>query len=161
MERDTHLAPFLAAALLAGERALCVGAAPPVLSAQTCGGDIGLLETVSADESYFHDGDFSADWMRRWLQELVSDEDDAPPVGRIAGDLAWTDRLDGPGLAQLRSYEGWLDDLAAGSANVFACFYDLRYLPATHVLDVFKTHRSVIAEGVLWDSPFYRGTTNG
>lgn len=157
-ERDAWLMPFLSEGLEAGGSALCVGKSPASL---TDAHDVGcehlnLLQTVPPSESYFHGGRFSADSMRSWLSDQVSEADGRQNFSRIAGDLNWTGSLDESGFDDLFGYEEWLDQLAVGRPSIFACFYDVRELPADHVLDVFKNHRIVGFEGVLIESPFYR-----
>jgi hypothetical protein len=163
-DRDATLIPYLAGALAAGDGAVCVTAVDPAViheQVRRAGPTTtDRVEVLGTEQTYLPGGSFSAPAMSSWLADLAA----AAPRGseaprlRIAGDLAWVERLDDAGLGELFDYEAALDAFAPECRHTFACFYDLTRIPAAGVLDVLRTHPRALVNGVLWDSPFYRAS---
>lgn len=164
-ERDAHLIPYLSAAARVGKSSVCVASDEPEdLKHQVEGlvpGSADQLEVFGTDTTYLRDGTFARAEMTEWLESCAR----AVPVGsadrpsHIAGDINWINRLESQDLTELHAYEASLDAFASGCRHTFACFYDASSLPASNLLSVFRTHRTVVVGGVLWESPFYAGQT--
>jgi hypothetical protein len=60
-----------------------------------------------------------------------------------------------PGVEDLIEYEARADEKLRNFRGPLICAYDLTKFSASVVMDVLRTHRTVIIGGVLQENPFF------
>lgn len=163
-ERDRLLFAFLEEGLRNGDKCLCLiddvepttvreravgrpGAEPSPRSAQ--------LDVERASEAYLRSGTFRVDAMISFLSTRVEAAigDDFDLV-RAAGEMSWV--LPGPpGWDDLFHYESALNTAVEGMPAILMCLYDLQKFGADMLVEVLRTHPTVLLDHTVIDNPHY------
>lgn len=163
-ERDTVLAPYLNAALEAGDKCVCIveeADRPSLLSGiEAAGGDVdvdgsiasGQLELASAATSYLAGGSFSTEeTMQFWRDHLdASIIADGFDFARNAGDTTGLVGLIDD-FSYFATYESELNRLTGEYPQTLLCLYDLRHFAGIGVVDLLRTHLG----GLVIENPHY------
>ena len=113
------------------------------------------LEVLPSERSYLTEGRFSTEKMIAWLTEHVGRAvSDGFPVARAAGEMTWALRAM-PGVDELCAYESELNRYLPSFPQVLLCMYDLDRFDGHTIVDVMKTHPTVLLGGVLFENPYY------
>lgn len=164
-ERDDVLLPFLRAGLREGNKCLCLidrvepselltrvmdgaDAAPYVTSKQ--------LEIDRATSACLSSGAFSTEHMMAYLEQTIGSATarGAYPVARAASEMSWV--LPRPHDSRaVVEYESELNRFAPRLPQVLMCLYDLELFGGGMVLDLLKTHPTVLVRATFMDNPHY------
>ncbi|HET7785276.1 MAG TPA: MEDS domain-containing protein [Myxococcales bacterium] len=106
-----------------------------------------VLETM--EDAFLHRGRFDADWMPTfWKEATALALQEGFSALRATGETEWV-LCGAPGLERWMEYESRLTPVLEG-LNCFAlCQYDRQRLAPEFVLDVIRTHPTVIYRGVV------------
>jgi signal transduction histidine kinase len=109
----------------------------------------GQLLLVTMEDAFLHRGRFDAEWMPTFWKEATAE---AMQQGfsalRATGETEWV-LCGAPGLERWMEYESRLTQVLEG-LNCFAlCQYDRPRLPPEFVLNVLRTHPTVIYRGIV------------
>ena len=159
---EEHVAvaiPFIRIGLDRGEKCIYIaddGMEPVVREAMCAEGiDVeraiatGSLVLEKKEGAYLKHGSFDPDWMFTFWENAAAE---ATHQGfsalRATGETEWVLR-GAPGLERWMEYESRLTHMLAG-VNCFAlCQYNRRLFPPELILDVIRTHPTVIYRGVV------------
>lgn len=115
----------------------------------------GQLEVRLWADSYLTDDRFDMDRMLAEVEELLrSDAAAGRPPTRIVAHMEWA-LLDKPGVEELVEYEARANEILHRFRAPVICAYDLTKFSASVVMDVLRTHPTVIIGGVLQENPFF------
>lgn len=163
-ERDRLLFPFLEEGLRHGDKCLClIDDMELTLVRDTALGQPGpgysrraaQLDVERASDAYLRLGQFRVDDMMSFLSERVDaaiDEDF--DLLRAAGEMSWV--LPGPpGREALFLYESALNDAVVQMPAILMCLYDLQTFGADMLVEVLRTHHTVLLDRTVIDNPHY------
>lgn len=163
-ERDRLLFPFLDEGLRHGDKCLClIDDVEPALVRDLAVGQPGpgysrrsaQLDVVLASDAYLRSGEFSVAEMMGYLSDsadaAIADDFD---LFRAAGEMSWV--LSGPaGWENLFLYESALNHTVQQMPAILMCLYDLKKFGAEMLVEVLRTHPTVLLDGTVIDNPHY------
>jgi hypothetical protein len=115
----------------------------------------GQLEVRRWEEAQFRDGHFDQDRMLALLEEvLAGGKARGFPLTRVMANMEWA-LEDRPGLEDFLEFETRVNYLMPRYDDVLCCTYDLGRFGAGVVIDILRTHPTVIIGGVLQHNPFF------
>jgi DNA-binding CsgD family transcriptional regulator len=163
-ERDRLLFPFLEEGLRHGDKCLClIDDVEPALVRDVAVGQPGpaysrrsaQLDVERASDAYLRSGEFSVEDMMSFLSESMDAAiDDDFDLLRAAGEMSWV--LPGPpGWDDLFRYESALSDAAEQMPAILMCLYDLQKFGADMLVEVLRTHPTVLLDRTVIDNPHY------
>jgi hypothetical protein len=101
------------------------------------------------------DGSFDQYDMLELIQEVLrGGKSDGFPLTRLVAHMEWS-REDAPGVEDIIEYESRLNFVLPNYDDPVICTYDLARFGASTVIDILRTHPSVLIGGILQDNPFY------
>src|SRR5258706_8213916 len=160
--REEHFAvaiPFIRIGLDRGEKCIYIaddGTEADVRDAMSAGGidaeraiATGSLVLEKKENAYLKNGSFDPDWMITfWADATAEATRQGFSALRATGETEWVLR-GAPGLERWMEYESRMTHVLA-QHNCFAlCQYNRRLFPPDLVLDVIRTHPTVIYRGVV------------
>jgi DNA-binding CsgD family transcriptional regulator len=163
-ERDRLLFPFLEEGMRHGDKCLClIDDVEPALVRDLAVGQPGpeytrrsaQLDVERASDAYLRSGGFSVDDMLCFLSERLNAaiEDDFDLL-RAAGEMSWV--LPGPpGWEELFVYESALNRAVEQMPAILMCLYDLQKFGAEMLVEVLRTHPTVLLDRTVIDNPHY------
>jgi hypothetical protein len=114
----------------------------------------GQLEFCDWNQAYFPDGRFDQNRMLKMWQEVL---DAAGVKGysrtRLISHMEWS-LEDREGVSDLIEYEARFN-LVHDPRDPVICAYDLTKFRGDVIMDVLRTHPSIIVGGLLQENPFY------
>jgi hypothetical protein len=115
----------------------------------------GRLEVRSWDELYLLEGHFDQNRMLTQIEEVLS-AGKARGFGltRLWANMEWALEKR-PGVAAILEYEARLNYVLPKYADPVVCSYDLSRFDAGIVMNILRTHPSVIIGGILQKNPFF------
>jgi DNA-binding CsgD family transcriptional regulator len=163
-ERDRLLFPFIEEGLRHGDKCLClIDDMEPALVRDLALGQPGpeyprrsaQLDVERAADSYLRAGEFSVEDMMSFLSESIdaamADDFD---LLRAAGEMSWV--LPGPpGWEDLFHYESALNNAVEEMPAILMCLYDLQKFGAQMLVEVLRTHPTVLLDRTVIDNPYY------
>lgn len=164
-ERDALLLPYLLTGLRDGDKCLAVvDSTTPEQVAARIGDDIDIdgclhsrqLELWDTDDTYLRTGTFSAELMIDFWEQRAGDAitDDGYTFARMLGEMSWLSRAAPPREAVV-AYETWADRFAPHQSGSILCLYDVSKVGAGLLLDLLKTHRRILVNGIVVENPHY------
>jgi FixJ family two-component response regulator len=115
----------------------------------------GQLDVRTWDEVYLRGDRFEQDRMLALAEEVLQSSADAGyPLTRILANMEWA-LLDKPGVEELVEYESRVNSVLSRYRAPVICAYDLTRFSASVVMDILRTHPTVIVGGVLQENPFF------
>lgn len=164
-ERYRVLGPFIADGLARNEKALHLIDPPDrkehVRRLMEMAIDVdhaearGQLEMVPWEQAYLIDGCFDQYRMLRTVRNRLAE---APQRGytltRLIAHMEWA-LLDRPGVHELVEYEARFNLDVAESRDIVVCAYDLNRFPADIIVDLMRTHPTLLIDGTLSENDFY------
>jgi hypothetical protein len=116
----------------------------------------GQLEVRAWEEAYLKPGHFSQDAMLELIQGVLKDSRSAGyPMTRLVANMEWACKSDVPGVKDIVKYETRLNYVLPKYDDVVVCTYDLNKHSASVVMDIMRTHPSVIIGGIMQENPFF------
>ncbi|MDB5217116.1 MAG: hypothetical protein JWO86_5043 [Myxococcaceae bacterium] len=113
------------------------------------------LEIVTKGGSYLKSGSFDRDWMFTfWADATAKAQRDGFKGLRATGDTDWMAR-DGDAQEHWLDYESRLTQMLAGVDCRLLCQYPRKHFSAALLLDVIRTHPTVIHRGVVCRNMYY------
>lgn len=164
-EQYEVLTPFVREGLQAGERAFYI-VDPRLksehrahLSAFGVSVDeaekLGQLEIRGWGDAYLRNDRFDQDAMLALIEEVLAPgSEHGYPLTRLVANMEWA-LEDSPGVDQILEYETRLNYILPKYADPVICTYDLTRFDATLVMDMLRTHPSVLVGGVIQSNPFF------
>jgi DNA-binding CsgD family transcriptional regulator len=163
-ERDRLLYPFLKEGLRHGDKCLClIDDVEPALVRDLAVGQPGpeysrrsaQLDVERASDSYLRSGEFSIADMVSFLSDSVDAAiGDDFDLLRAAGDMSRV--LPGPpGWDDLFQYESAVNDAVEQMPAILMCLYDLQKFGAEMLVEVLRTHPTVLLDRPVIDNPHY------
>ena len=163
-ERDRLLFPFLQEGLRCGDKCLClIDDVEPALVRDLAVGQPGRdysrrsaqLDVERTSDIYLRSGEFSIADMMSFLCEsadaAIADDFD---LLRAAGEMSWV--LPGPpGWEDLFLYESALNHAVEQMPAILMCLYDLQKFGAEMLVEVLRTHPTVLLDRTVIDNPHY------
>lgn len=115
----------------------------------------GQLQIRPWESAYVRGNRFDQYAMLELIQEVLKDgRSSGFPMTRLWANMEWAlDDL--PGVHDIVEYETRLNQILPNYDDVVVCTYDLSKFSAPIVMDIMRTHPSVIIGGVLQENPFY------
>jgi hypothetical protein len=102
-----------------------------------------------------NDGSFDQNDMLELIQEvLATGRTDGFPLTRFIAHMEWSHE-NAPGVEDIIEYESRLNLVLPNYDDAVICTYDLARFGAATVIDIMRTHPSVLIGGILQDNPFY------
>ena len=163
VERDRLLFPFLKAGMSEGAKCLCliddldpeaVRARAVVEAAAGHPAPDQQLEVDRASDVYQKSGRFSVEHMLAVLCDNLAAIDGSFPELRAAGEMSWVVPQP-PGADEFVAHELALNRIATEAPAVFMCLYDLRRCAVSMLVDVLKTHPTVLVDRMVLYNPHY------
>ncbi|MEA2641161.1 MAG: hypothetical protein QOF51_2555 [Chloroflexota bacterium] len=115
----------------------------------------GQLDVRLWDNAYLRFGRFDQHGMLALLEEALTEgRAQGYPLTRILGHADWAIE-DFPGVHDLVEYESRLNYVLPKYPDPVVCLYDLTKYDAEIVIDILRTHPTVVVGGVLQENPFY------
>ena len=112
-----------------------------------------LLEKKEA--AYLNHGSFDPDWIFTfWAQASAEATGQGFSALRVTGETEWVLR-GAPGLERWMEYESRMTQVVARHNCVALCQYNRQLFPPELVLDVIRTHPTVIYRGVVCRNMYY------
>jgi len=163
-ERDRLLFPFLEEGLRHGDKCLClIDDVEPALVRDLALGQPGReysrrsaqLDVERASDTYLCSGEFSIADMMSFLCEsadaAIADDFD---LLRAAGEMSRV--LPGPpGWEDLFLYESALNHAVEQMPAILMCLYDLQKFGAEMLVELLRTHPTVLLDRTVIDNPHY------
>jgi hypothetical protein len=113
------------------------------------------LEVRSWDDAYLQDGHFDQNRQLALIEKLLAYGNGRGfPLTRLVANMAWA-LDDRPGVHDIVEYEARLNQILPKYDHAVCCTYDITRFSASVVMDVLRTHPSVIVGGILQENPFY------
>ena len=165
-ERLAVAVPFIRIGLDRSEKCIYIaddGTEAVVRDAMYAGG-IDVERAIATDSlvlqnkeaAYLKHGSFDPQWMFTFWADATAD---AMRQGfsalRAAGETEWVVRGGAPGLERWIEYESRLAHTLARHHCLALCQYNRRLFPAEVVLDVLRTHPTVVYRGVVCRNMYY------
>jgi hypothetical protein len=163
-ERDRLVVPFLREGVQAGDVCLCITGSVDHrrLERSVLDGcddaDPDLLQMEDAEDTYLHDGTFSAERMLTYWQDWGVDTFSAKKksFARAATDMSWAQNvITGPLIDDFMGYEVQATRYARAYPSVAICLYDLERFRGNVIIPVLKVHPKVFFGGMLLENPYY------
>ena len=163
VERDRLLFPFLRAGMSEGAKCLCLidELDPAAVRAGAVGESAAghpapdeQLEVDRASDVYLKSGRFSVEHMISVLCDNLAAIEGSFPVLRAAGEMSWV-LPQPPGADDFFAFESALNRIATEEPAVFMCLYDLRRCAVSMLVDVLKTHPTVLVDRMVLYNPHY------
>ena len=115
----------------------------------------GQLEVRRWEEAQLRDGHFDQHRMLALIEEvLAGGRAQGFPLTRLMANMEWA-LEDRPGLEDFLEFEARVNYLTPRYDDVLCCTYDLARFGAGVVMDVLRTHPTVIIGGTLQQNPFF------
>lgn len=116
----------------------------------------GQLDMRAWEDAYLRGGNgFDQDSMLALIQEVLKEgRDSGFAMTRLWANMEWA-LEDVPGVEQIIEYETRLNHILPKFDDVVVCTYDLNRFSAATVMDILRTHPSVIIGGVMQQNPFF------
>src|SRR5258706_7169834 len=166
--REEHFAvaiPFIRIGLDRGEKCIYIaddGTEADVRDAMYAGGvDVeraiatGSLVLEKKENAYLKNGSFDPDWMFMfWADATAEAMRQGFSALRVTGETEWVLR-GAPGLERWMEYESRLMHVLAHHNCSALCQYDRKLFPPELILDVIRTHPTVIYRGVVCRNMYY------
>jgi hypothetical protein len=115
----------------------------------------GQLEVRRWEDAQFRDGRFDQNRMLALIEEVLAEgKARGFPLTRLVANMEWA-LEDRPGLEDLLEFETRVNYLAPKYHDVLCCIYDLGRFGADVVVNVLRTHPTVIIGGLLQQNPFF------
>lgn len=162
-ERDHILSSYLGAGLRSGDKCVCVlddgdpeHLRAAVIAEMEAGKSAdGQLDIHISQDTYLLGGGFSTSAMLAFWDDVVG----AAMAGgylfsRAVGEMTWALRQM-PGVEELFAYESKLNDFLPRYPQVIFCLYDLDRFSGGVLVDILKTHPTVLIGGMVLDNPYY------
>jgi len=162
-ERDQILSSYLGAGLRSGDKCVCVlddgdpeHLRAAVVAEMEAGKSAdGQLDIHISQDTYLQGGGFSTAAMLAFWNDVVG----AAMAGgylfsRAVGEMTWALRQM-PGVEELFAYESKLNDFLPRYPQVIFCLYDLDRFSGEVLVDILKTHPTVLIGGMVLDNPYY------
>ena len=163
-ERDRLLFPFLEEGLRHGDKCLClIDDVEPALIRDLAVGQPGpaysrrsaQLDVERASDVYLRSGVFNVEDMMSFLSESVDAAiDDDFDLLRAAGEMSWVLPC-APGKDDLFRYESAINHVVDEMPAILMCLYDLQKLETDMLVEVLRTHRTVLLDRTVIDNPHY------
>jgi len=113
------------------------------------------LEVRSWEEAYLQDGHFDQNRQVALIETLLAyGKGQGFPLTRLVANMEWA-LDDRPGVHDIVEYEARLNHILPKYDAAVCCTYDITRFSASVVMDVLRTHPSVIVGGILQVNPFY------
>jgi hypothetical protein len=114
----------------------------------------GQFELCNWEQAYLQDGRFDQDRMLdMWQEVLGGARQKGYPRTRLVAHMEWA-LEDREGVSDLIEYEARFN-LIHDSGDPVICTYDLRKFNGAVIMDVLRTHPSIIVGGILQENPFF------
>jgi PAS domain S-box-containing protein len=158
-EHYTAAIPFIRIGLERGEKCIYVaddGTEPVVREAMSAHGidveraiAIGSLVLETKETAYLRPGSFDPKWMFRfWAEATAAAVSQGFSALRVTGETEWVSR-GAAGLERWMEYETRLPDALADLKCLALCQYNRRIFPPELLLEIIRTHPTVIYRGVV------------
>ena len=166
-ERDRMLVPFLQEGLREGDKCVCLTDQPEPQEMLDRLGQLGQRSEVDADAQpeqlkceraasvYVRSGRFSVEKMTAFLAHTATVAAGHEFVRmRAAGEMSRV--LPGaPGAHDFFVYESAINDLVTQVPTLLLFMYDLGVFGVSFLVDVLKTHPTVLLDGAVLENPHY------
>ncbi len=164
-EQYEVLTPFVQEGLLAGEKASYI-VDPDLRSEHRArlaafgisvddAERIGQLEIRGWGDAYLRGDHFDQDAMLALIEEVLAEgRTQGYPITRLVANMEWA-LEDRPGVDDILEYETRLNYVLPKYVDPVICTYDLTRFDATLVMDMLRTHPSVLVGGVIQSNPFF------
>lgn len=115
----------------------------------------GQLEVHPWQEAYLRGDRFEQHSMLRYVEDVLQTTTavDSAPM-RVVAHMEWA-LLDKPGVEDLVEYEARANYIVSKYDAPVICAYDMSRFSANVVIDVMRTHPSVMIGGVLRENPYF------
>lgn len=164
-ERNAVTVPFIRIGLARGEKCICIGddGAEAAVRHALCadGVDVGraiangALVLQTKETTYLKHGSFDPDWMFTfWAEATAEATRQGFTALRVTGETEWVMR-GSPGLQRWMDYECRLTHVLAQHNCLALCQYNRRLFPPNVLLDVIRTHPTIIYGGVVCRNMYY------
>jgi hypothetical protein len=113
------------------------------------------LELRGNTETYLRDGRFDQERLVEAFQQMASaNGKDGFPLSRIVCHMEWAggeqSRID-----EVIEFESRVNDVWRQHQDAIICIYDLARLRGGTVVDIIRTHPTLIMGGILQENPFF------
>jgi DNA-binding CsgD family transcriptional regulator len=163
-ERDRLLFSFLEEGLRHGDKCLClIDDVEPRLVRDRAVGRSGAehsrrsaqLDVERASDAYLRSGEFRIEDMLSFLSDSVDAAiGDDFDLLRAAGEMSWV--LPGPpGWEDLFHYESAVNNAVEQMPAILICLYDLQKFGAGMLVEVLRTHPTVLLDRTVIKNPYY------
>jgi DNA-binding CsgD family transcriptional regulator len=163
-ERDRLLFSFLEEGLRHGDKCLClIDDVEPTLvrdravrqSGAEHHGRSAQLDVERASDAYLRSGEFRIEDMLSFLSDSVDAAiGDDFDLLRAAGEMSWV--LPGPpGWEDLFHYESAVNNAVEQMPAILICLYDLQKFGAGMLVEVLRTHPTVLLDRTVIKNPYY------
>jgi MEDS: MEthanogen/methylotroph, DcmR Sensory domain len=162
-EHDEILRSYVAVGLRSGDKCICVldDGDPDVLraalgeAADGGGPGDGQLDVRLSQQTYLRGGRFSTSAMLAFWDDVVGAAfEGGYQFSRAVGEMSWALRQM-PGVEELVRYEAELNSFLPRYPQVVLCLYDLDLFNGEILVDILKTHPTVLVRGMVLDNPYY------
>jgi PAS domain S-box-containing protein len=164
-EQFSAILPFMKIGLERGEKCLYIGDTNTIATVgnamRTQGIDVdaairqGRLTITKNDEIYPLRGDFDADRMIGKMTEAAKAARTAGLSAlRWVGEMTWVAGID-PRPERLIEYEAKLNDFLRDNDALAICQYNRKLFPPEVILDVLRTHPTVVYGDLISNNPYY------
>jgi hypothetical protein len=162
-ERDEILEQYLGAGLRSGDKCVCVldggdsGALLAVLTQNLASESraTNQLDIRASQDTYLLGGRFSSVAMLAFWDDVVGAAiAEGYGFSRAVGEMTWSLRQM-PGVDELVRYEAELNYFLPRFPQVILCLYDLARFDGENLVDILKTHPTVLVGGMVLDNPYY------
>ena len=162
-ERDQILSAYLTAGLRSGDKCVCVLddgdpehlRAALVAEMEAGTSDDGQLDIRISQTTYLSGGGFSTSAMLAFWDAVIGGAmKSGYRFSRAVGEMTWALRQM-PGVEELFAYESKLNDFLPRYPQVILCLYDLDRFSGEVLVDILKTHPTVLIGGMVLDNPYY------
>jgi hypothetical protein len=113
------------------------------------------LEIRPWEEAYLQDGHFDQNRQVALIERLLSAGKKLGfPLTRLVANTEWA-LNERPGVHDIVEYETRLNYILPKYDDAICCTYDITRFSASVVMDILRTHPSVIVGGILQENPFF------
>jgi PAS domain S-box-containing protein len=111
--------------------------------------------TITNKSIYPHQNDFDPDRWIKIIEEVIRDSKSAGfLVLRLMGEMTWITGID-PRPERLIEFEAKFNHLAHNHDLLGICHYDGRVFQPEVILDILRTHPTVVYGGYICENPYY------
>jgi hypothetical protein len=115
----------------------------------------GQFEFCDWDEAYFPDGRFDQERMLAMWQEVLDAAGQRGfPLTRLVAHMDWA-LEEREGASDLLEYEARFNQVHRSDRDPVICAYDLTRFGGDVIVDVMRTHPTIIVGGILQENPFF------